>query len=116
MFIYQRSNEMSRKLLDEVYCELEQFGIVDTRAEYCTQWLGRSECYLRTLRFLKQKPTIDVLAVLNNRLHYYAEHYSEQDGRASRLAARRLSKLADECTIAIESRSEKVWMKRLREA
>ena len=104
---------MSRKLLDEVYCELEQFGIVDTRAEYCTQWLGRSECYLRTLRFLKQNPSIDVLAVLNNRLNYYAEHYYEQDSRAMHLAARRLSKLAAECAIEIESRSETLWMKRM---
>ena len=59
---------MAAKLLETIYRELHGIGVVQTHAEFCTQWLGRSEGYIRTLRFCAQQPSIDVLAVLSNRL------------------------------------------------
>ena len=107
---------MAAKLLETIYRELESIGVVQTRSEFCTQWLGRSEGYMRTLRFCAQQPSIDVLAVLSNRLRYYAKQYADKDGNANKAAARHFEALATDCDSDIEQRSSTVWIERAKEA
>lgn len=44
---------MAINFLDEVYTQLEQLDLVGSRKEFCEQWLGRAEGYVRTLRFYR---------------------------------------------------------------
>ena len=46
--------------------------------EFCERWLGKSECYMRTLRFSQIKPSADALATVSNKLKYYSELYDAQ--------------------------------------
>ncbi|WP_159309255.1 DUF6626 family protein [Spiribacter roseus] len=107
---------MAAKMLETIYRELEGIGVVQTRSEFCTQWLGRSEGYVRTLRFCAQQPSIDVLAVLSNRLRYYAKQYASMDGNANKAAARHFEALAQQCDDDIAERSSTVWIERARAA
>ena len=45
---------MSKVFINEVFELLISIRAVDSESEFSKDWLGRSECYLRTLRF-KQK-------------------------------------------------------------
>ena len=36
--------------------------------EFCERWLGKSECYMRTLRFSQIEPSADALATVSNKL------------------------------------------------
>jgi hypothetical protein len=42
---------MSIRLLEHIRDELRGSGAVQNTPEFCTSWLGRSEGYIRTLRF-----------------------------------------------------------------
>ena len=42
---------MQTTVLTEVYALLKTIGAVANEAEFSRDWLGRSECYMRTLRF-----------------------------------------------------------------
>ena len=47
---------MQKTVLDEVYDLLKKIGAVDNESEFSRDWLARSECYMRTLRFNKPIP------------------------------------------------------------
>ena len=42
---------MSIRLLEHIRDELRGSGAIQNTPEFCTSWLGRSEGYIRTLRF-----------------------------------------------------------------
>ena len=46
---------MSRQILHEVRDVLRAADAIASEREFCERWLGKSECYMRTLRF-SQKP------------------------------------------------------------
>lgn len=57
-----------------------------------------------------------MLAVLSNRLRYYAKQYASKDGNANKAAARHFQALADDCDSDIEKRSSSVWLERAKAA
>lgn len=42
---------MEKTVINEVFDLLREIKAVDSESEFSRDWLGRSECYLRTLRF-----------------------------------------------------------------
>ena len=52
---------MQKTVLDEVYDLLKKIGAVDNESEFSTDWLARSECYMRTLRFKQANPSVGAL-------------------------------------------------------
>ena len=98
---------MAINFLDEVYTQLEQLDLVSSRREFCEQWLGRAEGYVRTLRFYCYQPSVDVLSVLANRLDHYARHFSKSDV----VVQDRLETLKGDCWRDIEQRSRLAWMR-----
>ena len=64
---------MSRKLLHEVRDVLKQSNAIVSEREFCERWLGKSECYMRTLRFNTIEPSADALATVSNKLRYYSD-------------------------------------------
>ena len=59
---------MSIKLLEHIRDELRGSGAVQNTPEFCTSWLGRSEGYIRVLRFHKHEPSVEALSVCSHKL------------------------------------------------
>jgi hypothetical protein len=49
---------MSIRLLEHLRDELIQTGIVTNTPEFCRSWLGRSEGYIRVLRYNRIDPSL----------------------------------------------------------
>ena len=98
---------MTINFLERVYSVLSDMGLADSRREFCEQWLGRQEAYIRTLRFYRCKPSVQVLALLASRLDHYANHFIETDeARSEQLGA-----LGRHCWEDIEQRSRLSWIR-----
>ena len=63
---------MSIRLLEQLRDELIQTGIVANTPEFCRSWLGRSEGYIRVLRYNRIDPSVETLTICSNKLGYYA--------------------------------------------
>ena len=49
---------MQKTVLNDVFELLQQIGAVSSESEFSKDWLCRSECYMRTLRFKRVKPSV----------------------------------------------------------
>ena len=49
---------MQKTVLNEVFELLQQIGALSSESEFSIDWLCRSECYMRTLRFKRVKPSV----------------------------------------------------------
>ena len=66
--IYQRRNILRLNLLHEACETLSRYGIVSGESEFSQLFLGKSECFLRTLRHQRRDPHLGVYAVCQSRL------------------------------------------------
>ena len=64
-------------VLNEVFELLQQIGAVSSESEFSTDWLARSECYMRTLRFKQANPSVGTLAICASKLQHYASLYDD---------------------------------------
>ena len=55
---------MSIRLLEHMRDELIRTGIVQNTPEFCRSWLGRSEGYIRVLRYHTIEPSVETLSNL----------------------------------------------------
>ena len=62
---------MQKTVLNEVFELLQQIGAVSSESEFSKDWLCRSECYMRTLRFKRVKPSVGTLAICASKLQHY---------------------------------------------
>ena len=53
---------MSTELLIETRDLLRTAGLISSDKQFCELWLGKSECYMRSLRFTGTQPSADALA------------------------------------------------------
>ena len=51
---------MSIRVLEDVRDELIRAGLVSNTSEFCISWLGKSDCYIRTLRHNRLNASADV--------------------------------------------------------
>jgi hypothetical protein len=63
---------MQKTDLNEVFELLQQIGSVSSESEFSKDWLARSECYMRTLRFKQANPSVGTLAICASKLQHYA--------------------------------------------
>jgi hypothetical protein len=62
---------MQKTVLNDVFELLQQIGAVSSESEFSKDWLCRSECYMRTLRFKRVKPSVGTLAICASKLQHY---------------------------------------------
>ena len=62
---------MQRTVLTEVYALLKAIGAVANEAEFSRDWLGRSESYVRGLRFKGLGASTGSLAIFASELQNY---------------------------------------------
>ena len=73
---------MHKTVLDGVYDLLKNIGAVDNESKFSTDWLARSECYMRTLRFKQSNPSLGTLAICASKLQHYASCMTATDAHA----------------------------------
>ena len=64
------------------YNLLKKIGAVDNESEFSTDWLARSECYMRTLRFKQANPSVGTLAICASKLQHYASCMTATDAHS----------------------------------
>lgn len=100
---------MSKPILEQIRDELRSCCVIDSEAEFCRDWLGKSECYLRTLRFINGEPSSDALTVCASKLNHYAQRlkHSAEQGHVD--LASRFAQLASSCMSAVEQKALSKW-------
>jgi len=100
---------MSIKLLEHIHAELKSAGFVSSIPEFCNAWLGRSEGYIRTLRYHDLDPSVAVLSVCSHKLGHYAQRLKESPKAEHEATARLFEQLKQLCDQAIAKQSQTIW-------
>jgi len=96
-------------LIEHLRDELIAAGAVRNSPDFCQGWLGRSEGYIRTLRYHGIEPSVETLAVCANKLGYYANQLRDSDNDGHRTWVNRFDRLKQLCDQAIARQAERVW-------
>ena len=103
---------MQKTVLDEVYDLLKNIGAVDNESEFSTDWLARSECYMRTLRFKQANPSVGTLAICASKLQHYASCMTAKDAHAK--LGNRFIELSERCHQQINTDAVGWWKDEVR--
>lgn len=98
-------------VLNEVFAVLKRIGAVSSESEFSRDWLGRSECYLRSLRFNGLEPSVSSIAVCASKLQHYGARMCATD-QYQQLGAE-FMELAEQCHLHINRTAEQTWMAEL---
>ncbi len=100
---------MGRLLLEQVRDQLKQCNAVSTDREFCEQWLGKSECYLRTLRYGDLNPSTDAMMTCASKLHWYARKLKNSTEEHHLHWGEVFEKLRLDCVVAVEAQAQRNW-------
>jgi hypothetical protein len=100
---------MSIRLLEHLRDELIQTGIVQNTPEFCRSWLGRSEGYIRVLRYHQIAPSVETLTICSSKLGHYGARLADSEQQEHQVWAKRLSDLKALWDGAIAEQAEAVW-------
>lgn len=98
---------MQKMVLNEVFDTLRAVNAVASESEFSRDWLGRSECYLRTLRFKGGKPSVATIAICASKLQHYGDQLVKQDDH--REIGQRFLSLSQRCHAQINAQSKAIW-------
>ena len=98
---------MAKMILDEVRERLRASGIVKSDKQFCELWLGKSECYLRGLRFNDITPSADALATCAAQLAITARQLREYGEERHCTWADELERLRVACYGAMDAQARK---------
>lgn len=99
---------MEKTVINEVFDLLKAIKAVDSESEFSRDWLGRSECYLRTLRFKGGAPSVATIAICASKLQHYGNQLVQQTNHR-RLGERFLA-LSQQCHAQINQQSKSIWL------
>ena len=95
-------------VLNEVYEVLRSIGAVRSESEFSTDWLGRSECYMRTLRFKGCDASVGAVAICASKLQHYGNRMCAVDEHKD--LGKQFLQLSEQCHQHINSTAEQTWM------
>lgn len=95
-------------ILIEVFDKLKSIGVIRSESEFSKDWLGRSECYLRSLRFNGLNPSVSSIAMCASKLQHYGHRMCETEQH--RQLGTEFIDLAQKCHQHINKVSEQSWM------
>ena len=103
---------MAKTVLIEVYELLEGIGAVNNESEFSKDWLGRSECYLRTCRFKRVEPSVSAIAICASKLQHYGRCMTVT-GQHPQLS-KRFIELSEKCHKQINNDAAGWWKDEVR--
>jgi hypothetical protein len=111
--IYQlRKKRMQKTVLNEVFELLQQIGAVSSESEFSKDWLCRSECYMRTLRFKRVKPSVGTLAICASKLQHYGRCMTATEQHTQ--LGKRFIELSEQCHKQINTDAVGWWKDEVR--
>ena len=99
-------------VLNDVFGLLQQIGAVSSESEFSRDWLARSECYMRTLRFKQATPSVGTLAICASKLQHYASSLTATERHAQ--LANRFIELSEQCHRQINADAVRWWKDEVR--
>ena len=103
---------MQKTVLNEVFELLQQIGAVSSESEFSRDWLARSECYMRTLRFKQANPSVGTLAICASKLQHYASCMTATDAHAK--LGKQFIELSERCHKQINTDAVGWWKDEVR--
>lgn len=100
---------MTKTVLSDVYELLNSIGAVRSESEFSTDWLGRSECYLRTLRFKGSDASVGAVAICASKLQHYGKQMLKTEQHTE--LGKQFLLLSEQCHKQINAQSTAEWMK-----
>ena len=100
----------AENVFEETYWLLNKIGVVDTKKEFCRDWLNIGDSYFRGLRQNQKPPSFNVIAVCRSKLKYYSEALKRKADNDSRKLASDFDVLSARLDSAIYQQSKRVWM------
>jgi hypothetical protein len=107
-YLSTKDETVTGTVLGEVFEVVRSIGAVRSESEFSRDWLGRSECYLRSLRFNGLEPSVSSIAVCASKLQYYGARMCATDEHKA--LGKRFLALAEKCHKHINSTAEQTWM------
>ena len=98
---------MAKTVLVEVYKLLEGIGAVNSESEFSKDWLGRSECYLRSCRFKRVEPSVSAIAICASKLQHYGKRMLST---VHKHTGKRFLQLSDKCHHFINQQAQCTWL------
>lgn len=99
---------MEKMVINVVFDLLREIKAVDSESEFSRDWLGRSECYLRTLRFKGGEPSVATVAICASKLQHYGHQLVKQTRH--REIGQRFLTLSQQCHAHINAKSKALWL------
>ena len=99
---------MHTTVLTEVYALLKRIGAVANEAEFSRDWLGRSECYMRMLRFKGIGASTGSVAICASKLQHYGMRMFESITHSE--LGKQFLELSRECHNMINEEAEALWL------
>ena len=99
---------MEGTVLKEVYELLRNIGAVANEAEFSRDWLGRSECYMRMLRFKGIGASTGSIAICASKLQHYGKRMFESSAHSE--LGKQFLELSRECHNMINEEAEVLWL------
>ena len=99
---------MQTTVLTEVYALLKTIRAVANEAKFSRDWLGRSESYVRGLRFKGLGASTGSVAICASKLQYYGKQM--RDTVQHRQLGKQFLELSRECHNTINEEAEAVWL------
>ena len=106
---------MSMAALMEVRDQLMEAGVIRSECEFSEQWLGKSECYVRVLRYSGAAPSADAWANCAAKLRGLSAQLMRSDQAHHRHWAEVFSDLRERCYGEIDAQAQKKWRVRQHE-
>lgn len=107
--IYQHEEKtVTETVLKDVYKLLHSIDAVKSESEFSRDWLGRSECYLRTLRFKGTDASVGAVAICASKLQHYGIRMVDTQHHAT--LGRKFIQLSEQCHKYINTHSEAQWL------
>jgi hypothetical protein len=103
---------MTKKVLNDVFELLQQIGAVNSESEFSKDWLCRSECYMRTLRFKRTAPSVGTLAICASKLQHYGHCMTATDAHTK--LGKQFIELSQRCHKQINSDANEWWQEEVR--
>jgi len=99
---------MQKTVLSDVYDLLKEMRVVDSESEFSKDWLGRSECYMRTLRFKGAAPSMGSIAICASKLQHYGRLMQQHNQH--RHIGEKFVALSELCNEEVMSKGAEQWV------
>ena len=84
-------------MIDHVFDELRNIGVVSNSSEFSTIWLGKHESYYRGLRSKQRQPSTHVLVSCACKLQGVGDNFLAYGDSHHKIQGRKLKRLARRC-------------------